>query len=66
MGTPDELRSAHADDHRRAWPSCSIGLLGTFGGVIPEIGGLSSRRLGAWSFVVAAIVLVLGMIFEGI
>lgn len=43
-----------------------IGLLGTFGGLLPSVAGLSSEALGAWSFVAAAIVLLLGMAFEGI
>ena len=43
-----------------------IGLLGTFVGAIPEIAGLSGEVIGTWSFVAAAVVLVLGMIFEGI
>lgn len=42
------------------------GLLGTFGGMLPSLAGLSSEALGAWSFVAAAIVLLLGMVFEGI
>ena len=43
-----------------------VGLLGTFAGVLPSLAGLSSEELGAWSFVVAAVVLLLGMAFEGI
>lgn len=43
-----------------------IGLLGTFGGMLPSLAGLSSEALGAWAFVVATIVLIAGMIFEGI
>lgn len=43
-----------------------IGLLGTFGGMLPAVAGLTSQALGAWSFVAAAIVLLLGMVFEGI
>ena len=43
-----------------------IGLLGTFVGAIPEIAGFTGEVIGAWSFVVAAVVLVLGMVFEGI
>lgn len=43
-----------------------IGLLGTFGGLLPSIGGLSSEAIGAWSFLAAGAVLLLGMIFEGI
>jgi hypothetical protein len=43
-----------------------LGLLGTFGEMLPTLAGLSSEALGAWAFVAAAIVLLLGMIFEGI
>jgi hypothetical protein len=43
-----------------------IGLLGTFAGLLPSVAGLSSEALGAWAFVAAAIVLFVGMIFEGI
>ena len=43
-----------------------VGLLGTFGGMLPPVAGLGSEALGAWAFVAAAIVLFLGMIFEGI
>ncbi len=43
-----------------------IGLIGTFVGALPEIAGLSGEAIGAWSFVAAAVVLVLGMVFEGI
>jgi hypothetical protein len=43
-----------------------VGLLGTFGGMLPSVAGLSSEALGAWAFVAAAIVLLLGMVFEGI
>jgi len=43
-----------------------IGLLGTFGGMLPTVTGMSSQTIGAWSFIVAAIVLFAGMIFKGI
>jgi hypothetical protein len=43
-----------------------VGLLGTFAGLLPSVAGLSSEALGAWAFVAAAIVLFVGMIFEGI
>ena len=43
-----------------------LGLLGTFAGALPAIGGMSSETLGAWALVVAAVVLLLGMVFEGI
>ena len=43
-----------------------IGLLGTFAGMLPAIAGLSSQTIGAWAFVAAAVVLFVGMIFEGV
>lgn len=43
-----------------------VGLLGTFAGMLPSVAGLSSEALGAWAFVAAAVVLLLGMVFEGI
>lgn len=43
-----------------------IGMLGTFAGLLPSVGGLTSEAIGAWAFVAAAIVLFVGMIFEGI
>ncbi|HEX6475101.1 MAG TPA: hypothetical protein VF114_08470 [Candidatus Limnocylindria bacterium] len=43
-----------------------IGLLGTFVGALPAIAGLSGETIGAWSLVVAAVVLLLGMVLEGI
>ena len=43
-----------------------IGLLGTFGGLLPDVAGLSSEILGAWAFVAAAVVMGLGIAFEGI
>jgi hypothetical protein len=43
-----------------------IGLIGTFGGLLPTVAGFDSATIGAWSFVVAAVLLALGMIFEGI
>lgn len=43
-----------------------IGLLGTFAGALPSLAGLDSAAIGAWSFVAAGAVLLLGMVFEGI
>ena len=43
-----------------------VGLLGTFVGAVPELAGVSGETIGAWSLVVAAVVLLLGMLFEGI
>jgi hypothetical protein len=43
-----------------------VGLLGTFGGLLPSIAGLDSATVGVWAFVVATVVLLLGIVFEGI
>lgn len=43
-----------------------LGLIGTFGGMLPSVAGQSSETLGAWAFVAATIVMLLGMVFEGI
>jgi hypothetical protein len=43
-----------------------VGLLGTFGGLLPSIAGLDSATIGVWAFVVATVVLLLGIVFEGI
>ena len=43
-----------------------VGLLGTFVGALPEVSGISGETIGAWSLVAAAVVLLLGMIVEGI
>ena len=43
-----------------------LGLLGTFGGMLPAVAGMGSEALGAWAFVAATVVLLLGMVFEGI
>ena len=43
-----------------------IGVIGTFGGMLPAMAGMSSQTLGAWSFVAAAVVLMLGVLIEGI
>lgn len=43
-----------------------IGLLGTFGDMLPTIGGLESSALGAWALVAACAVMLAGIIFEGI
>jgi hypothetical protein len=44
----------------------AAGLLGTFVGALPAIAGFSGETIGAWSLVLAAVVLLLGTIFEGI
>ena len=43
-----------------------IGLLGTFGEMLPPIGGWESTTIGAWAFVLACAVMLAGIIFEGI
>jgi len=43
-----------------------IGMLGTFAGALPDLAGLSAEALGAWAFVVAAVILLLGIVVEGI
>ncbi|MCA1588010.1 MAG: hypothetical protein LC744_05005 [Chloroflexi bacterium] len=55
------------------WPTILIGValtvigaIGTFGGLLPSVGGMSSQTLGAWSFVAAAAILMLGVLIEGI
>lgn len=55
------------------WPTILIGIaltvigaIGTFGGLLPTVAGMSSQTLGAWSFVAAAVVLMLGVLIEGI
>ena len=43
-----------------------IGLLGTFGDLLPSVAGLDSATIGVWAFVVATVVLLVGIAFEGI
>ena len=43
-----------------------IGLLGTFVGALPPVAGVEPETYGAWSFLVAAAVLLAGMLVEGI
>ena len=55
------------------WPTILIGValtvigaIGTFGGLLPTVAGMSSQTLGVWSFVAAAVVLMLGVLIERI
>lgn len=43
-----------------------VGLLGTFGGVLPDVGGISGETIGVWAFIVAGAAILAGMIVEGI
>ena len=44
----------------------AIGMLGTFGGLLPTVAGLESETLGAWALIAGGAVMLLGMMFEGI
>ena len=43
-----------------------IGILGTFGGLLPTLGGFDSVTLGIWAFIAGFVVLMLGILFKGI
>lgn len=43
-----------------------IGLLGTFAGLLPSVAGADSETLGVLAFLGAGIVLLAGIVFEGI
>lgn len=43
-----------------------VGLLGTFGGMLPSVVGADSATIGVLAFVVAGVVLLAGIAFEGI
>jgi len=43
-----------------------IGLLGTFGGLLPTVMGLDSATLGVWAFIAAFGVMLAGIIFRGL
>ena len=43
-----------------------VGLLGTFGDMLPAVAGMDSQALGVWAWIAACGVLLAGMIFEGI
>ena len=44
----------------------AIGVVGTFAGLLPPVAGMSSEAIGAWAFVASAVVLLLGILIEGI
>ncbi|MBA2489197.1 MAG: hypothetical protein H0V36_07760 [Chloroflexi bacterium] len=43
-----------------------VGVLGTFAHLIPAIAGFSGELIGIWSFIVATVVILAGIFFEGI
>lgn len=43
-----------------------VGVLGTFGHLLPDVAGFSGELIGIWSFVVATVVMLLGIFFKEI
>lgn len=43
-----------------------IGLLGTFGDLLPTVAGLDSATLGVWAFIAAFGVMLAGIFFTGL
>lgn len=43
-----------------------VGVLGTFAHLIPRIAGFPGELIGIWSFIVATVVVLMGIFFEGI
>ena len=43
-----------------------VGLLGTFAGILPEVGGSAAETIGAWSLLAAGVVLLIGVVLEGV
>ena len=43
-----------------------VGLLGTFVGAIPDVGGISGETIGVWACVAAGAAILAGMLVEGI
>ncbi len=43
-----------------------VGVLGTFGHLLPDVAGFTGELIGVWAFIVATIVLLAGVFFEGI
>lgn len=43
-----------------------IGMLGTFVGVLPSLGGMSGETIGVWAYIVAGAVLLVGIVVEGL
>ena len=55
----DELRTDRADDHRRALVLILVGLLGTYGSLVPD-------TVGILAFVLATAILLIGMVVRDI
>ena len=43
-----------------------IGVLGTFLGVLPAVLGFSGELIGIWSYIVATVILLLGIFIRGL
>ncbi len=43
-----------------------IGVLGTFGGVLPGVMGFSGELIGVWSYIAATVILLLGIFIRGL
>lgn len=43
-----------------------VGVLGTFVGVIPTIAGVPGDTIGVWAYVASAVVLIAGILIQGI
>ncbi len=43
-----------------------IGVLGTFLGVLPSVAGFSGELIGIWSYIVATVILLLGIFIRGL
>ncbi|CAN5701608.1 hypothetical protein BH24CHL8_BH24CHL8_07780 [soil metagenome] len=43
-----------------------IGVLGTFLGALPAVAGFSGELIGIWSYIVATVILLLGIFLRGL
>ncbi len=43
-----------------------IGVLGTFLGVLPTVVGFSGELIGVWSYILATVILLLGIFIRGL
>jgi hypothetical protein len=41
-----------------------VGVLGTFGKVIPTIAGFNSVTIGMWAYILATVILLIGVLFR--
>ncbi len=41
-----------------------VGVLGTFGKIIPTIAGYDSVTIGMWCYIVATVILMIGVLFR--